>query len=106
MNMYYDRPASELIIMTRSQHKKWHHKWNGNPMKGRTGDKNPMYGRTCEQYPQIRKSGDKNGRWKGDKVGPIGMYKRALKLYRSGQITEEEFQTYRDMKAEYLRSRR
>lgn len=86
MNMYYHRPASELIIMSRSEHNKWHHRWNGHPMKGRTGDKNP--------------------RWKGDDVGPSGMYKRARRLYKAGKITEEEFQPYRDALMVDIRSRR
>lgn len=86
MDMYYNRPASELVIMYCSDHKKWHHKWNGNPMTGRTGEKNPMYSRSSDRSP----------RWKGSSVGPQGSYKRALRLFRSGQITEAELQPYRD----------
>ena len=33
MNMYYHRPASELRIMTRSEHQKWHSKWNNSYTK-------------------------------------------------------------------------
>lgn len=76
MNMYYNRPASELIILTHSQHLNWHIKWNG------------------------------NGKWKGDNAGPATMYRRALKLYKSGQISEEEFQPFRDKWQDYLRLRR
>lgn len=86
MNMYYNRPASELVIMTHSDHSRWHHKWNGNP----------MYGMTEELSPS----------WKGDKVGQKGLYIRARKLYNSGKMTEEEFQPFRDLQAEYQRSRR
>jgi hypothetical protein len=39
MNMYYHRPASELRIMTRSDHQKWHSKWN----KSYTKSKIPSY---------------------------------------------------------------
>ena len=84
MNMYYNRPSSELIIMSRSEHKTWHNKWNGHPMKGRTREKSPT--------------------WKEDKVGPQGAYVRAKKLYKAGEMSEEEFQPYRDVWKEYVRS--
>jgi len=64
-------------------------------MYGRTGEKNPMYGRT----------GNKSPAWKGDKAGPPAMYLRARKLYKTGQMTEEEFQPFRDAVAEYHRQR-
>lgn len=63
------------------------------PMYGRVGENHPMYGRTREKHPT----------WKGDKAGQGGMYFRALKLYKSEQMTEEEFQPYRDAWAEYHR---
>jgi len=49
-------------------------------------------------------TGDKHPAWKGDKVGPCGLYHRALKLYKSGKITEEEFQPYRDIRKEYRKT--
>lgn len=63
---------------------------------GRTGDKHPLYG----------KSGSLSATWKGDKAGPMTMYKRAKKLYQSGQMTEEEFQTFRDAVNEDQKLRR
>ena len=57
-----------------------------------TGKKNGMYGRDVSR--------EKAPSWKGDKVGVQGAYVRAKKLYKSGQITEEEFQPYRDAWAE------
>lgn len=64
------------------------------------GDRNPRYGKGYLQ------EGDKNPSWKGDKVGPMGLYKRAKILYKSGQMTEEEFQPFRDTVTEYQRLRR
>ena len=44
MNMYYHRPASELRIMTRSEHQKWHLKWNNRKWNnGYTKSKIPSY---------------------------------------------------------------
>ena len=110
MKMIYHRPASELVIMTRSEHKTWHNKWNGHPMKGRTGDKAPMYGKgyliTGDKAPMYGRTGDKHVAWKGDKACPITMYSRALKLYKSGQISEEELQQFRDKLQDYRRLRR
>lgn len=67
-----------------------------NSCYGRTGNKNPMYGMTGEKHPN----------WKGDNVTPIGAYQRALKLYKAGKLTEEEFKPYRDADREYRRERR
>lgn len=86
MNMYYHRPASELIIMTHAEHKAWHHRCNGHPMTGLTGDK-------CQS-------------WKGDNVGASAMYNRAKKLYKAGKISEVEFQPFRDMWIEYKKMRK
>lgn len=69
------------------------------------GSKGPMYGRTGENHPMYGRTRDKSPAWKGDEAGP-GVYFRALKLYKSGQITEEEFQPYRDAWAEYHRQRK
>ena len=67
-----------------------------NPMYGRSGDKNPMYGM----------SKDKNPNWKGDKAQPPAIYMRARRLYRSGKMTENEFQPFRDIWNEFRRERR
>lgn len=71
-----------------------------NSMYGRSGDKNPMYGRG------YLRTSDKNPNWKGNKAGPSGMYKRAKKLYKSGKMTEEEFQPFRETLNEYKRERK
>lgn len=98
MNMYYHRPVSELIIMTISDHIRWHIKWNC--MYVRSGENNGMHGKgyliSSERHPA----------WKGDDVGSKGAYLRARKLYNAGKLTEEEFQTYRYLYAEYQRERR
>lgn len=76
MNMYYNRPASELVFMKAEEHRKWHNKWNGHPS------------------------------WKGDTVTIQGYYRRAKNLYKSGKISEADFQPYRDAWSEYWRARR
>lgn len=86
MNMYYHRPASELVFMKAEDHSKWHCKWNGNSMEGMSAEKAPN--------------------WKGEDAGPKGKYCRAKKLYIDGKMSEEEFQMYRDIRAEYERERR
>jgi hypothetical protein len=120
LNMLYHRPASELVILSNSDHQKWHDKWNGNPMTGKgylmSGDKNPMFGVKGKDHPGSRlvgeknpmygRSTDKNPNWKGDKASASAMYGRAKKLYKSGQITEEEFQKFRDIWSEYQRMRK
>ena len=104
MNMYYQRPASELIIMSNSEHKAWHDKWNGHPMTGKgyliSGYKHPLYGKG------YLISSEKNPNWKGDKASVSAIYKRAKKLYKAGKISESEFQPYRDAWAEDLKARR
>lgn len=77
---------------------KFYGKKNG--MYGRNGNKNPMYGNGHLIV------GDKNSHWKGEKATASGMYKRAKKLYKSGQLTEQEFQPFRDAVAEYNRQKR
>ena len=129
MNMYYHRPASELLWLSLTDHRKLHNKWNGNPMEGKgyliAGDKHPMYGRTGEKNPnygskrseETRKkmsenngmrgrTGDKNQNWKGGVAHVQVLYKMALKRYKAGEITEEEFQPYRDKWAEDRRQRK
>lgn len=121
MNMYYDRPASELIIMTHSSHMKLHRRHDmpsalygeKSPMYGRTGNKATMYGRTGEKSPMYGRTGEKNpmyGRggilsptWKGDKAGPWAMYRRSKELYKSGQITEEELKQFRVALNEHIK---
>lgn len=57
MNMYYNRPASELVLLPHSEHSKLHQRHNmpsarigsNGPMYG---DKNPMYGRTGCKHPK------------------------------------------------------
>ena len=49
---------------------------------------------------------ENNPNWKGNDVEAAGAYRRALKQYNDGNITEEEFQPYRDGWAEYRRQRK
>lgn len=71
-----------------------------NNSKAHLGEKAPMYGKGYLM------KGEKNPCWKGDDVEAAGAYRRALKLYKDGNITEEELQPYRDGWAEYRRQRK
>lgn len=42
-NLYFNRPASELIFLTHSEHRKIHVNGENNCMYGRYGVKNPFY---------------------------------------------------------------
>lgn len=81
-----------------------------NPMYGRTGDKNPMYGKGYliegDKNAMYGRTGDKSPKWKCDKAVGITKYMRAKKLYKSGKMTEEEFQPFRDIWNEYKKERR
>ena len=50
--------------------------------------------------------GSNHPMWKGDDASPRAHYYRAKKLYKAGQMTEEEFQTYRDALQEYRRDKK
>lgn len=58
MGLYYNRPANELIFLTRSEHSHIHTNGNNNPMYGKNDVNNPNYGshRTQEQKNNISKS--------------------------------------------------
>lgn len=77
-----------------------------NPMFGRTGEKAPMFGRRGEDCPMYGRTGALSPNWKGEDVGPIGLYKRALKRYKMGEISNEEFQKFRDLKSKHIKERR
>lgn len=112
MNMYYRRPASELVILKASEHNAWHNKWNGSPMSGVTGEKHPCFGRTFNHTEDTKRklserfSDDKNPAWKGENCSVQSLYKRAKKKFLQGIISEEEFQKFRDMWAIEQRKKR
>ena len=76
MDLYYNRPASELIFLKHPEHIRLHHKGKKNSEETRAkmsawqiGDKNPMFGRTK----------DKNPNWKG---GISSDHANYLRLWR------------------------
>lgn len=91
MNMYYNRPASELILLTASEHSKLHRRQgmpsalygSKNPMYGRTGDKHPMYGKG-----ELR-TGDKNPNWKGENASKQAKYMREYNAKKRAIKVEE-----------------
>lgn len=91
MGMYYNRPASELVFMTHSDHMRMHR------------DRRLP---SCVQgpaHPHFGKFREASKSWKGDNVSVQARYVRAKKQFRLGQITEEEFQPVRNEWAEYQR---
>lgn len=118
MNMYFNRPASELVIMTRAEHKAWHDKWNGHPMKGKgyliSGEKHPLYGKgyliAGEKNPMYGKgylrTGDKNPAWKENPTSAKSWYNRANRMLKAGIITEDQANEYRKIAREIAKSKR
>ncbi len=49
-NLYFNRPASELIFLTKSEHSSIHNVGERNINYKKTGEKNPMYGKNPEYY--------------------------------------------------------
>lgn len=81
MNMYYRRPASELEFVDRHNHrssKVLHHE---QPFID-----NRLYG-----------SGDKAPNWRGNKAKDSAKYRRALRLFKAGLISEEELAPLRKL---------
>lgn len=70
----------------KSNHKKGARRGMDHPMHGRCGKLSPV--------------------WKYDDVCQHQVYQRALRLYKAGKISEEEFQPYRDAWAEVQRERK
>jgi hypothetical protein len=56
--------------------------------------------------PWYGKTGENTAHWKGDNAGPSGLYHRALKLYRAGKLTEDEFQPYKKMISQYIKDKK
>lgn len=106
INMYYHRPSSELIFLSKGDHIKWHWKWNPKPYGDRAGENNSMYGKRGELSPHYGKIRERNYSWKGESAGIGTKYRRALKEYRRGNINDEELQYWRDMLQEYRKQRR
>ena len=85
-NLFFNRPASELIFLTRSQHLSIHNVGERNINYKKTGEKNPMYGKNAEDYMsheaviQKRKKQskavlkEKNGRYHTKQMYKDGIY--------------------------------
>ena len=69
MNLYWNRPANELIFLTRDQHIRLH---------------------------SLRKNGKKCPCYKHGRSIPKSMYRKALKQFKAGLITEDQLQPFRD----------
>ena len=54
--LYYNRPADELIFMTKSDHMRLHNSGKNSSFYGkdRNGSKNPFYGRTGQKNPMSK----------------------------------------------------
>ena len=75
-------------------------KGKNHPASRLVGEKNPWYGKgylmSGDKHPMYGRTGEKAPGWKGDDVGPSGLYRRQLKRYKAGEITESEFQQFSD----------
>ena len=89
MDLYFNRPASELKFMLHSDHMKLHR------------DRKMPSCVQGESHPAFRKFGEDSKSWKGDSVSVQAKYVRALKKFKRGLITEEELQPIRREWAEY-----
>lgn len=87
--MYYHRPYFELIWLRENEHNSLH-------AFTRVSEKCPMFGRRMENHPG----------WKGDSASIQSKYKRGLKLFRAGKISEDELQILRNMWIEYKKMRK
>jgi hypothetical protein len=94
------------IPLDKSTHQTLHREFEKGTEYERIGDKNGMYGRTGKNAPMYGIARNLSATWKGDKAGPGAMYHRAIKLYKAGEITEEEFRPFRDAWAERSRNKR
>lgn len=72
MNMYYNRPASELVLLTISEHRRLQNQ--------------------CKHW-----------NWKGDSAKFGAKYRRALRAFRKGLITEDELVEARSLRMEERR---
>lgn len=103
-----------IIKLDRSTHQKMHRAFKKGTEYGREGNKNPMYGkgylRAGDKNPMYGKgylvAGDKSHNWKGDNASVRTLYKRANERFKAGEITEEEFQKYRDAWAKRTRDKK
>ena len=85
-DLYFNRPASELIFMTKSEHSRIHSIGINNKMYGRKANLNPMYKKNPEDSMDIesikekrRKQsiavlGNKNGRYHTKQMYKDGVY--------------------------------
>ena len=83
------------IPLESSIHKTMHNEFKRGTEYSNEGINNPMYGRSEEKNPY----------WKGDNVLPFTLYRRASKRYKRGEISEEEFQKFRDLAAKDIKER-
>lgn len=77
-------------------HQVMHREFNKGTIYDQTGERGYMYGRRDDKHP----------RWKGGVAHIQVLYKRALKRYKAGDISEEEMQTYRDALSEFRRNKK
>lgn len=80
LGMYYNRPASELIYLTKAEHRSLHNSGSGNPMRNKetrnkmsetmkgkyTGENNPMYGVHHSDESKKKMSEARKGKYTGE----------------------------------------
>ena len=87
MNMYYHRPASELVFIERSVHR----------------GSNKLHKECHKVY--VHRVSTRNPNWKGDSANDSAKYRRALKLFKAGLISEEELAPLRKLSQKETKER-
>ena len=82
MDLYYGRPAEELLFLTESEHFSLHNSVERHPMYGKTGENSPNYGKHHSEETKMKISAS----MKGKKRGPFSEeHRRKLSEVRKGK---------------------
>lgn len=84
------------IPIEHRMHISMHHSFKRGTKYSMEGERGPLYGFSESKHPT----------WKGDDVGPEQLYRRALKRFRAGTISFEEFSEIRKRRQEYVHANR
>ena len=98
MGLYWNRPASELIFLTREEHTRIH--------KNHLGRSQEEYDNMVSRVRRDTKRGSDSPSWKGDNVCPQALVLRAKKALLDGTGTIEDLENARQKLREHTRAKR